>query len=265
MELLKRIKSFVLTKHFAKHFGLVILFYLFVITITIFYLDTYTNHGQKITVPSFVGQNVSSVQGKIEELDLQFEILDSIYDPSKPEGTILEQDPGPTSFTQIFVKEGRIIRFRVSKKSRLIEMPSLVDKSERFALSILENRGLKYKIIYEETSEADGAVLEQRYRGGSVREGVKIPIGSLITLVIGRNNALAPVEIPNLVGMSIGEARMLLTSLGNLSIQPVCGDCLNADDSTTAIINSQTPEFLEGTTLPGGSVITVYASKGGGI
>jgi beta-lactam-binding protein with PASTA domain len=263
MGLFKKIKLFVFSKHFFKHSGLVILFYLVIITLTIFYLDLYTNHGEKIEVPNFVGQHVSSVQSTIDDLDLQYEILDSIYDPTKPEGTILEQDPASTKLTEVYVKEGRIIRFRVSKKLRLIEMPSLIDKSERFAQSILENRGLKYSITYEETSEADGAVLKQLYKGRTLREGEKVPAGAVITLIVGRNSATAPVEIPNLVGMSISQARSYLSSFGNLSLSLVCGDCMNADDSTSAVINSQSPEYLPGTTIPGGSSVTVYASKGG--
>ena len=134
------------------------------IAITIFYLSSYTNHGQQISVPNLVGKTVAKSTTILEELDLTYEVLDSIYDPSKPEGTIIDQDPDPTSFSKVFVKEGRIIRLRVSKKSRMIEMPSLVDKSERFAESILKNRGLKYRIQYQPTNEANGAVLKQMYQ-----------------------------------------------------------------------------------------------------
>ena len=161
MDLLNKIKVFVWSKHFLKHLGLVILAYIVIVSLTIFYLDSYTNHGQHIDVPNLIGRNVNSVKTELEDLDLQYEILDSIYDPSKPEGTIIDQDPDATSLSLVPVKEGRIIRLRVSKKSRLVEMPSLVDKSQRFAESILENRGVNYRIKYRTTSEADGTVLQQ--------------------------------------------------------------------------------------------------------
>lgn len=127
MDLLNKIKAYVWTKVFLKKMGLVVLFYLLVITITVFYLDAYTNHGEMIKVPNFVGKSVGYASAQLEELGLEYEVLDSIYDPSKPQGTILDQDPDPTAFSNVHVKEGRIIRLRVSKKTRLIDMPSLVD------------------------------------------------------------------------------------------------------------------------------------------
>jgi beta-lactam-binding protein with PASTA domain len=261
MDTLKKLRAFIWTREFLKKFGLVVLFYLLVITITIFYLSSYTNHGQQISVPNLVGKTVAKSTTILEELDLTYEVLDSIYDPSKPEGTIIDQDPDPTSFSKVFVKQGRIIRLRVSKKSRMIEMPSLVDKSERFAESILKNRGLKYRIQYQPTNEANGAVLKQMYQGKQIEEGVRIPIGSTITLVVGRNEAGAPVDIPNLFGLTIMEAKMRLESLGKFELFTVCPDCATAEDSLGAFIQSQSPEFLEGTQIPNGSTITVYASK----
>jgi beta-lactam-binding protein with PASTA domain len=261
MDLLNKIKAFVWTKVFLKKVGLVVLFYLLVITITVFYLDAYTNHGEMIKVPNLVGKNVGYASTQLEELGLEFEVLDSIYDPSKPQGTILDQDPDPTAFSDVHVKDGRIIRLRVSKKTRLIEMPSLVDKSQRFAESILKNLGLKYRLQYKPTNEADGAVLDQLYKGRAIKEGVKIPIGSTVTLIIGRNEQGAPVDIPNLVGLTIFEAKERLQTLGNFGFFPVCPDCLTYEDSVVARVQSQSPEFMEGTQVAGGSTFTVYASK----
>ena len=261
MEFLKKLRSFNWSKHFLKHLGLVVLTYFIIVSITIFYLDSYTNHGQQIKVPNFVGRNVNTVKSEIEELDLQYEVLDSIYDPSKPQGTILHQDPAPTMFSLVHVKEGRVIRFRVSKKTRLIEMPSLVDKSQRFAESILENRGLKIRIQYRPTNEANGAVLEQLYKGRSIKEGTKIPIGSTITLIVGQNDAGEPVEIPNLYGLTIFEARDRLSQLGSFGFLPVCDACLSYEDSLAARIESQSPEYIEGILIPAGTTITVYATK----
>lgn len=261
MEFIKKLKSFIWSKHFLKHLGLVALSYLVIVTITVFYLDSYTNHGQQIDVPNLIGKNVKNVKALIEDLGLQYEVLESVYDPSKPEGTIIDQDPDPTMFSQVFVKENRIIRIRVSKKSRLVEMPSLVDKSERFAEKILENRGLKIRIQYKSTNEANGAVLEQRYKGRDVKEGTRIPIGSTILLIVGKNSLGEPVAIPNLYGLTIFEAKERLGTLGSFGFLPVCDACLTYEDSLAARIESQSPEYIEGILIPAGSTITVYATK----
>lgn len=261
MEFLKKLKSFIWSKHFLKHFSFIVLAYLLIVGITIFYLDSHTNHGQQIKVPNLVGKNVSSVQGELESLDLQFEVLDSIYDPSKPQGTILDQDPDATMFSKVSVKEGRVIRVRVSKKSRLVEMPSLIDKSQRFAESILKNRGLKYRIQYKPTNEANGAVLDQLYKGKFVKEGTRIPIGSSIILIVGKNDAGQPTAIPNLYGLTISEAKDRLSMLGSFGFLPVCEGCITKEDSLAARIESQSPEYIEGILIPAGSTITVYATK----
>ena len=261
MEFLKKLRTFIWSKHFLKHLGLMLLAYLIIVSVTVFYLDSYTNHGQRISVPNMIGKNVNDVKSTLEELGLQYEVLDSIYDPSKPSGTIIDQDPDPTMFSQVFVKESRIIRFRVSKKSRIVEMPSLVDKSQRFAESILENRGLKCIIQFKETNEANGAVLEQRYKGKSVREGARIPIGSTIVLIVGKNGQGEPVDIPNLYGLTIFEAKDRLATLGSFGFLPVCEGCLTYEDSLASRIESQSPEYIEGIQIPAGSTITVYATK----
>lgn len=159
MDLLKKLKAFVLSIYFLKNIGLIILFHLLIIGGLILYLDSKTSHGEKISVPSLYGKNVNTIQEIVAENGLRYEVLDSIYAPDKPAGTIISQDPRPSDSTNVFVKEGRVIRVRVSKKSRLVEMPSLIDKSQRFAESVLKNRGLKFTVSYESTREADGAVL----------------------------------------------------------------------------------------------------------
>ena len=261
MSFIQKLKSYTWNRTFAKRLGIVVLFYLVVIMVTVFYLDAYTNNGQTIEVPNLIGKHVRTIEPELEALDLTYEVLDSIYDPSKPEGTILDQDPDPTSVSSVYVKEGRIIKLRVSKKTRLIEMPSLIDKSQRFAESILKNRGLKYRIENKPTNEANGAVMNQLYKGAFIKDGTRIPIGSTITLVVGRKEEGEPIDIPNLVGLTITEARERLLQFGSVALFPVCPDCASKEDSLYAKIQSQTPEFIEGIKIPGGTTITVYASK----
>ena len=108
---------------------------------------------------------------------------------------------------------------------------------------------------------AEPAVLEQLYKGKSIKEGTRIPIGSTITLIVGQNDAGEPVEIPNLYGLTIFEARDRLSQLGSFGYLPVCDACLTYEDSLAARIESQSPEYIEGILIPAGTTITVYATK----
>lgn len=258
-----KIKEFVWSKRFLKHFLILIAVYIVIVQGTIWYLNFYTNHGEKIEVPNLVGKNVNSIASSMEELDLRYEILDSIYDPKKIEGTILSQDPLPTNSTSVYVKEGRNIRVRVSKRTQLVEMPQCVDKSERFAENILKYRGFKCKIEYKSTTESDGAVMDQYYNGKKVLAKTRIPIGATIKLIVGRNLGGDAIPIPDLSGLTIFEARSRLAAYPNVYSVLVCDGCVTVADSSAAIVESQSPEFMEGSFLPSGSSITVYAKKGG--
>jgi beta-lactam-binding protein with PASTA domain len=258
MAFLKRLKQFVFSKQFLKISGIIALIYIVVIGSTVFYLDSYTNHGEKIPVPNLVGQNVNNISTLLEEKGLKYEIVDHLYKPKLAEGTIIDQDPEVSEKSRISVKRDRIIRLRVSKRSQLVEMPSLIDKSERFASTILKNRGFRIKVSYKNTPEAHGAVIEQRFKGTRIKEGTKIPIGSIILLIVGRYEGGQPIPVINLYGLTISEAIERLASLRGITFFPVCQDCKTAADSLSARIGSQTPEFEEGAMMP--SVGTVSAT-----
>lgn len=261
MKFLQKLKAFVWSKHFLKHTIFIVLTYFVVVGILILYLDQYTNHGEKIDVPNLVGLKTASAQSKLEALDLKIEVLDSVYKPELPTGTIVSQDPLPTSKSMVYVKPGRVIRVQVSKKSRLVEMPSLIDKSERIAESILKNRGLKFRKNYVPSSEANGAVLRQLYNGREIKEGTKIPVGSVVTLVVGQNSASQPVELIDLRELTISEAKARLSGISLHILVGLCDGCSTAADTTTAVIYSQSPEYLEGVTVSPGTTITVSAEK----
>lgn len=261
MNFLKDLKNYIFSKLFLKTLGLIVLVYIVVVGGTILFLDSKTSHGEKIAVPNLLNKNVNSIKGLVESAGLKYEILDSIYAPEHPAGTIISQDPKPTEMTDIFVKEGRLIRIRVSKRSRYVEMPSLIDKSQRFAESVLKNRGLNYKITYETTREADGAVLNQKFNGSIIKEGTKIPIGSTIEIIVGRNLVGEPVQIPDLKCLTINEVKSRLASLSSVSLFETYVGCSNYQDSINARVTSQTPEYIEGMMSPAGTTITILLEK----
>ncbi len=263
MSLGKKLKSFFWSKRFLKHFVILIIVYVVIIGGTVLYLKWYTNHGDKVTVPNLIGKNVKNIGTSLEDVGLQYEVLDSIYEPTKVEGTILSQDPMATDSTSVFVKEGRVVRVRVSKRTQLVEMPECVDKSQRFAENILRNRGLKYHVEYRTTTEADGAVMQQLYQVKSIAGKSRVPIGSTIKLVVGRNLGGAAVPVPNLQGLTICEAKERLSGIANINLVLVCDGCITVADSCSAIVDVQNPEYMEGAYAPAGSSITVFAKKGG--
>ena len=242
--------------------GLGILFYFIVIFSTIKYLDVYSNHGEEIAVPNLVGKKSSVAKMQLEDMGLSYEILDSIYDPSLPNGIVKQQMIEPTSISKVKVKENRIIGLRLSKKIELTEMPDLVFKHVDFAQGILENRGFSSRIQYKPTKEANGSVLDQKYNGKSITKGTRIPIGSEITLIVGQNEVGVLVELPNVVGMNYQDAISLLGSKGLESISTICNDCETLQDTLSAVVFGQSPEYIPEKTVERAQQIVVLINAG---
>ena len=54
----------------------------------------------------------------------------------------------PTDSSGLFVKSDRVIRVRVSKRSRLVLVPIVVSKSHRFAEAVLMTKGLRTRVNF---------------------------------------------------------------------------------------------------------------------
>jgi len=61
---------------------------------------------------------------------------------------------------------------------------------------------------------ANGAILEQRYKGKSIAEGKKIPKGSVIKLVVGQGTSDVEVAVPDFRGKSCREIEQTVRGSG---------------------------------------------------
>ena len=260
MELLTKIRNYVWSKSFLINISSIFLFYVVSIFILQYYLNSITNFGQRIEVPNLIGKNESDLQDIFKGSNLNYEILDSVYNPKEVEGTVMDQSPVASEISNIYVKEGRIIKLRVSKQSELVEIPDLIDKSQRFAEVVLNSRSFRYKLDYKPSIESNGAVISQLYNGRNIPGGTKLPIGSRITLIVGRNNGGLSVPIPDLYGLTISEAKSRVESIGNLDFFLVCPTCITSEDSLKARVESQSPEFIEGSMTTSGTTMSAFAS-----
>lgn len=261
MTLLKKIGNYIWSRHFLINFVVLLLIYWLIINLFQCTIEKRTHLGQKIEVPNLIGKNQNNLENLFAGSQLKYEVLDSIYDPAKVAGTILEQDPAPTELSNVYVKQGRKIKVRVSKRTQLVEMPNLVDKSQRFAENILLSRGFRYSLEYKPTMEAHGAVLGQEFKGKRVAAGTKIPIGSRIKLIVGRNEGGMPQALPNLYGLTIVEAKQRIANMQDMEFQVICDGCTSRTDSLKARVVSQSPEFSEGAIVASGTTITIIANK----
>ncbi|MEQ1732620.1 MAG: PASTA domain-containing protein [Bacteroidia bacterium] len=145
-------------------------------------LNTFTRHGQNVEVPNFIGKKVTELNTIFANLPLSYEVVDSIFDPKQPKGTVLDQTPQAT----FKVKEHRIIYLTVNASTPpKLKMPNLKDASLRQAESVLLSYGLVVGKLSYKPDYAKDAVLEQRYKGKSIKAGELLPYGASIDLVLG--------------------------------------------------------------------------------
>ncbi len=218
------------------------------------WMGKFTHHGESISVPDLRGMSLDTLEHFLEDKSVRFQVIDSLFDGKKGAGTILEQDPAPESK----VKEGRTIYLTVNSASPpKVKMPDLIDVSYRQAEAILQTFGLKVGELTYEPDLAKNAVLEQKFKGSSIKPGVEIFKGSMIDLVLGDGlGSVSTVSVPELSGLTRGEAIFVLKGSG-LNLGTAFYDH-GTRDSTEAKIYMQVPEPGNNSSLSQGDAIDIY-------
>ncbi len=60
-----------------------------ILLLTFWWLKCYTNHGESLQVPSYVGMSFREAARKARARDFEVAVSDSIYEPGKPPGEII--------------------------------------------------------------------------------------------------------------------------------------------------------------------------------
>lgn len=179
------IAAFVKSKSFFINFGIIVLTILLLFFITIKSLAAYTNHGEYVEVPDFKNKLIAELPTFVQDKNVGYQIIDSIYDPKEKPGIVIRQDPEFNSK----VKHNRTIYLYVTGMvPPQISMPKLIDRSERQARLILSSYGLKVGKITEKSADCNGCVLNQLQEGKEIKAGDLVKKGSIIQLIIGRKD-----------------------------------------------------------------------------
>ncbi|TQI69963.1 PASTA domain-containing protein [Gramella sp. Hel_I_59] len=148
------------------------------------WLDYSTNQDQRIEVPDLAKMNLDIVEDRLDELNLDFEILDSAnFNPDFPRYSVIEQAPAPGKF----VKEDRKIYLTLNPSGyRKVEIPeNLIRKTRRQVEPTLRSLGFEIGDVSYKPDIAEDAVLEIRHKGKLVEAGEKLMKTSVLDLVLG--------------------------------------------------------------------------------
>lgn len=248
--------SFLKSKLFWKHFGYAFGGILVGVNVILLLLKIYTHHGQALSVPVFEGLTLAEAQKMATDKNLRLQVTDSVYIQGKPGGTIVAQNPSADSK----VKSRRIIFITMNAVNpEKTEVPDVIGFSLRQAQDNIENRGLKVGNINYVPDIAVNYVLKQLYRGREIAPKTKINKGSSIDLVVGRGVSDEKGTLPNLVGLSLDDARQTMSGFFlNLGAVVYDNSVETYDDSVQAVIWKQIPEYRSGSTINLGSPIDVF-------
>jgi beta-lactam-binding protein with PASTA domain len=142
-----------------------------------------TDHGNEISVPDLRKLTEEQVEEKLDELDLDYELLDSVdYRSDFPQFSVVEQDPTPGTK----VKVGRKIYIKINTSGySSVRIPDLVNKTYREAVPTLKALGLDEGSVTYVPNLGKDMVLEMRYKGRNLKAGDRVLKSSKIDLVLG--------------------------------------------------------------------------------
>lgn len=186
--------------------GIFLLLILFILLLGII-----TRHGRSKTVPYVVGKNINDVQEMLSNEGFETVIQDSVFYDSLPPGIVIKQVPDADAVVKVNRTVYVIINRFVAPD---ISMPNIIGYSLRNAQYTLESLGLKLGDTTTRVDFAKNTVLEMSVNGNPVKPGDQVKIGSRIDLVIASGRGEDLITVPNLVGLTVAEARILLEQYG---------------------------------------------------
>jgi beta-lactam-binding protein with PASTA domain len=250
--------SFVFSKLFLKNVFLAIGIFILISILFFFSLRFYTNHGESVEVPNLKEKKLEDAVKILNDLDLEYEVVDSTYLPGKPAGVVLEQIPAPTEK----IKRYRKVFLTINSYSKpLITLPDVRDLSYRNAKATLESVGLQVVKVEYVPSEYKDLVKDVKKGRFVLAPGARVQEGSQLTLVVGGSQGeTEEIDCPSFHSLTYEKAIQqansdsLNISSAEFDIQPK-----NRADSSLFFVYKQFP--LKGSPIAIGGSVKIFLTK----
>ena len=181
----------------ASAFGAALVIFLFVVLCFLF-----APSGEAFDCPNFVGEKyenlLRSEQYSIEKVE--------VHSANAEYGVIYDQSPDAGTK----IKEGATIKVYVSLGQKIIKVPALKDFDVSRAIMVLKTEGLEYEIIERSDDRvAANTVIETVPAADS-----NVNTGTKITLYVSTGSPVVYVDLPNVVNLSLDDAKKLIERNG---------------------------------------------------
>lgn len=204
----------------------------------------------KVTVPSFIGLNFTNDVMNAEEYEGKF-VFNCIEQASNDEanGTILDQLPKKGKKVAL----GSEITLYVAKSANKVKVPDVYGYEYSSAQSRLKELNFDTKIVKEKSSTKDAGTV---IRTSPARD-TEVDEGTLITIYVATTEDAEPVDVPNLNGLTVEQARTELEKAG-LTLDSARTEYRSNSAERGTIIGYE----HVGEQVPPGTAIAVYVSTG---
>lgn len=209
--------NYLKSKAFFKQVLFIFGIFFLLLLLTQMWLRFYTNHGQKLQLPKYIGMHIDEARESTDG-DFELVVIDSIFIVGKPGGLITDQNPKPLSL----VKENRKIYITVTKYG--IESVKVADLPTLYGNAYDQKRTeLKYRDIeciikdYVYDNGEPNHILEVWYNNELIisrdvkKSDVTIAKGGKLEFVISKRDG-GDVTIPDLRCKTLEEVEFLLSS-----------------------------------------------------
>jgi len=196
-------------------------------------------------LPNVVGKTFESASAILQKAGFPSQQGETRFHRTIPANVVLQEDP-PAGSRQ---KRGTAVVLVLSGGQRSAEVPVTTNMSQQQARISIENTGLTMGTATEQLSDLPrGLVI-----ASSPPAGTKIELPGSVDIVLSKGPAT--IQVPDLYGRSIGEARSMIEQLG-LRIAGISRDTSSLQPENTII--RQLPEA--GRTVSAGGPVSLTVS-----
>ncbi|MFF8942363.1 Stk1 family PASTA domain-containing Ser/Thr kinase [Streptomyces sp. NPDC014864] len=207
----------------------------------------------KVAVPSVIGLSLDEAKSKLEGDDYKFNVVTKYRESSEDPNSVLEQDP----VNGKEVQKGTTITLVVAKAAEKSTVPDVTGQACDAAKQQMQASNLTGNCTEVETNDPNqvGKVIQT-----SPAAGAQVDKGSTVTMQIGKQAPPQKVQVPSVVGQTVGQAKQTLAAAGFTQIQFAGG----SDQSDAALVVKQDPKGNQQVDNPGATVITLTTFGAGG-
>ncbi|MBU6531220.1 Stk1 family PASTA domain-containing Ser/Thr kinase [Streptomyces mayonensis] len=207
----------------------------------------YINSGQFTKVPALLSKTEAQARDRLDEAGLDVGKVRHAHSDTVDRGRIISTDPGVGSR----IRKNDSVSFTVSDGPNRVKLPDLEGYRLDRARALLEDEGLQPGMVTKAFSEEvpTGFVVSTKPAANTTVRG-----GSAVALVVSKGR---PVDVPDVTGDDLDEARTELTEAG-LKVK-VAEERVNSEHDSGQVAR-QTPE--SGSKAAEGDTVTLTVSKG---